>query len=151
MRASPLVLRCRLAWPLAGGLLVLMAATAFGGDLAGTEQALTNLCSGPPADPLPPLRANRPSAAEMAAQPRQHPYLFFDAGSRQALRDRAKAEPFRSLAERLRTHAEACLKRQIPPMARLSRDCPAHLPDGSYNPEWLRHNYDESSTIRLTS
>ena len=46
------------------------------------QHVLKNLSSGPPADPLPPLRANRPSAVEMAAKPRQHPYLFFDVNSR---------------------------------------------------------------------
>ena len=81
----------------------------------------------------------------MAAKRRQHPYLFFDAGSRQALRDRSKTEPFRTLAERIRVHAEACLKRQIPPMAVDPEGIPRQLPDGSWNPAWLRHSYDPNT------
>jgi len=81
----------------------------------------------------------------MAGKPKQHPYLFFDAGSRQALRDRAMVEPFRSLAARLRAHAEKCLTREIPPPAMDPKDIPHFLPDGSYNPAWLRHAYDTNT------
>jgi uncharacterized protein DUF4962 len=121
-------------------LLALMCGAALAEPVV-----LTNLCSGPPADPLPPLRANRPSASEMAATPRRHPYLFFEADSRQALRDRAKAEPFRGLAERLRAHAEDCLTRTIPPAAMDLTGIPSFLPDGSYNPEWLRRSADKNT------
>ena len=107
------------------------------------EHVLRNLCSGAPGDPLPPVRANHPSAAEMAVRRRQHPYLFFDVGSRQQLLDRMTTEPFASLAERLRAHAEACLKRPIPSLARVTEGGNAYLPDGSYNPEFLRNNYDD--------
>ncbi|MBM4080030.1 MAG: DUF4962 domain-containing protein, partial [Planctomycetes bacterium] len=123
--------------------LVVMAVVAFGQESARVERALPNLCSGPPGDPLPPVRPNRPPAAEMAAKRRQHPYLFFDAESRQALRDRAKDEPWRALAERLRTHAEECLKREMPPLPKVFEGIRPYLPDGSYNPEYLRHNYDD--------
>jgi hypothetical protein len=105
---------------------------------AGREHVLKNLSSGPPADPLPPLRPNHPSATEMAAQPRQHPYLFFDAQSRHALRDRANSEPFRSLAQRLKTHAEECLTRPLPAPATIRDGMPQFLADGSFNPDFLR-------------
>jgi len=51
---------------------------------------LKNLCAGPPADPLLPLRANKPSAAGMAATPKQHPYLFFTAAEAPRPRNGAK-------------------------------------------------------------
>jgi hypothetical protein len=102
------------------------------------QHVLTNLSSGAAADPLPPLRANRPSAAEMAAKPRRHPYMFFDAGSRQALRDRAQAEPFRGLAQRLQKDADECLARPVPSPATIRDDIPEFLANGSYNPAYLR-------------
>ena len=122
---------------------LLAAVGALAGETTLVEHVLPNLCSGPPADPLPPVRANHPSAAEMAARPRQHPYLFFDAASLQALRDRAQAEPFHSLMERLRAHAEDCLKRPIPSLAKAVEGIKQYLPDGSLNPEFLRNNYDD--------
>jgi hypothetical protein len=107
------------------------------------KHVLPNLCSGPPADPLPPLRPNQPSAAEMAAKPKQHPYLFFDAASRQALRARAKHEPFHSMAKRLLRRAEECLKREIP-QAKQHEQVPLRLADGSPNPEVLENvQFDE--------
>lgn len=124
------------------GVLVVDSFAAFAAP-ALTEQILPNLSSGPPADPLPALRPNQPSAARMAAQPRTHPYLFFDTVSRPAFRERARAEPFRGMAERMRIRAEECLKREIPPLARVFDEIPSHLPDGSYNPEYLRRNYDD--------
>jgi hypothetical protein len=102
------------------------------------QHVLKNLSSGPPADPLPPLRANRPSAVEMAAKPRQHPYLFFDVNSRQALRDRAQVEPFRGFAQRLEKHAADCLARAVPAPATIRDGIPEFLADGSYNPAYLR-------------
>ena len=124
--------------------LVLLAMVGTAAAVAAPgEHVLRNLCSGPPGDPLPPVRANHPSAAEMAARPRQHPYLFFDAVSRQELRDRMATEPFASLAGRLRAHAEECLKRPIPPQARSVKAVKEYLPDGSFNPEFLRNNYDD--------
>jgi len=107
------------------------------------ERVLRNLSSGPPADPLPPLRENRPSAAEMAAKPQQHPYLFFTAETRPALRDRAKSEPFLGLSKRLKTHAEDCLARPIPPPATINDNIPEFLSDGSFNPAYLRE-YDRN-------
>ena len=99
--------------------LAVAAASLFFGTVSSAhaepkEHILKNLCSGPPADPLPPLRPNKPTAAEMTAKPRQHPYLFFDASSRQAMRDRGKAEPNRTFFERLIKHADDCLNRPIP-------------------------------------
>ena len=102
------------------------------------QHVLKNLSSGPPADPLPPLRANRPSAVEMAAKLRQHPYLFFDVNSRQALRDRAQVEPFRGFAQRLEKHAADCLARAVPAPATIRDGIPEFLADGSYNPAYLR-------------
>jgi hypothetical protein len=119
--------------------LLLLAALALSQAAVQAEQlTLKNLCSGPPADPLPPLRPNHPPAAAMASQPKQHPFLFFTAASRQALRERAQAEPFRSIEKRLRAHAEACLKREIP-KASAPSPVPARLPDGSMNPAYLRN------------
>lgn len=107
------------------------------------ERDLPNLSSASTADPLPRLRANRPAAAEMAARPRVHPYLFFDASTRGQLRDRARTEPFLGLAQRVRTLAEDCLKRSIPPLAKDYGDITPFLPNGNYNPEFLRHNTDD--------
>ena len=126
------------------GVVFLAAAGMAAAVAAPVEHVLSNLCSGPPADRLPPVRANHPSAAEMAAQPRQHPYLFFDSASLQDLRNRMAAEPFASLAGRLRAHAEECLKHPIPPVARVVEGVKQYLPDGSYNPEFLRNNYDDT-------
>ena len=125
-------------------ILALLAApwTAAAGE-APVVQVLANLCSGPPADPLPPIRDNSPSAAEMAGSPREHPYLFFDKTSLADLRARAQAEPFLSLAARLRAHAEKCLAIPLPAQARRIEAVKALLPDGSYNPEYLRNAYDD--------
>src|SRR5208283_2220556 len=126
---------------LCAALLAVVGASA--GEMAPLERVLPNLCSGPPADPLPQLGANHPAAAEMAAIPRRHPYLFFDATSIRALRDRDRVEPYRGLAERLRTHAEECLRRPIPAMVRSAAGIEEYLPNGSFNPEFLRIAYDD--------
>lgn len=123
--------------------LVILPASLPTVEAAITGRPVPNLAGGAPADPLPALRANRPAAAEMVQRTRGHPYLFFDAASRPALRDRAKTEPFRRLASRISAHAEACLRRQIPPLARDPGTIAEYLPDGSYNPEFLRNNYDD--------
>lgn len=115
------------------------------------ENVLHNLSSGPPADPLQQLGANKPSAGEMADYPRQHPYLFFDSSSRLELRARTNTEPYRSLLERIRGHADQCLSLPLPATARVIDGIKQLLPDGSYNPEYLKNNYDDlykqSSTV----
>jgi len=111
-----------------------------------TETALENLVSRYRADPIPTIRENRPPAGEIATRPRRHPYLFFDAESRDALRDRAKAEPYADLARRIRAEADAYLLRPIPPIAKDHREViPRFLPDGSWNREWLK-TIDNSDT-----
>jgi len=102
-----------------------------------------NRALGPPADPLLPVRDNRPSAAEMAGHPRQHPYLFFDAASREALRAKERTEPFHSFAAKLRASAEKDLTVPIPPLPQVFEGIPRFLPDGSFNPEEIQHHYDD--------
>ena len=125
-------------WSTAAMLVLIHALTIISARAELHEHVLKNLSSGPPADPLPPLRSNKPSAAEMAAKPRQHPYLYFNAQSRQVLRDRAAVEPCKTLAERLEKHANDCLGRQLPPPATINDDIPQLLADGSLNPAYLR-------------
>jgi len=93
------------------------------------------------ADPLPALRPNRPAAQVLAQQRREHPYLLFDGRERGALRARAATEPYRSLRERLRQHADRCLEIAIPPPADMRDDMPMFLPDGRANPEYAREEY----------
>jgi hypothetical protein len=79
----------------------------------------------------------------MAGSPREHPYLFFDKTSLADLRARAQAEPFLSLAARLRAHAEKCMAIPMPAQARHIEAVKAFLSDGSYNPAYLRNSYDD--------
>lgn len=108
---------------------------------APREVRLPNLAAHVPADPLPPLRENRPTASEMARSSQSHPYLFFTRATRQVLRDRRATEPFRLLAARVQKDADACLARAIPPPAAMREDLPKYLPDGSYNPEYAKEEY----------
>jgi Domain of unknown function (DUF4962) len=117
----------------------LLDVSASNGHAQVSERVLKNLVV-LPSDPLPPVRANKPSAAEMSATPKQHPYLFFTANERQTLRARITQEPFRALADRLRVHAEDCLKREIPASVDFA-ELPPTLADGSINPAWLKQEY----------
>lgn len=104
------------------------------------ELTLPNLASAIPWDPLPPLRANHPSAAEMAQVKQAHPYLFFTAESRETLRQRRNQEPFTTLEKRIRKRADEYVLREAPPQATM-RKLPMYLPDGSYNPEYAEEEY----------
>lgn len=124
----------------------LLASLAMYGEQRATmATVLQDISSGgPPADPLPPLRSNRPSAREMASRVRPHPYLFFDSDSRSDLIKRSSVEPFKTLMARLREHADLYLKTPIPKLAKIVEGIPQYRSDGSYNPEFLRNNYDEA-------
>jgi hypothetical protein len=127
------------------GFVALCSSLSGAGSAAPAEILLPNLAAGnPPADPLPPLRRNRPSAEDMARRPKTHPYLLFDAAGRAALRSRLDREPYRSLAARLRRHADVCLREAIPPQASMRDDLPMFLPDGTYNPDYAREEYSNA-------
>jgi hypothetical protein len=134
----PAIMKPTLLTPLA---FILTAVVSSGLPAVPREVALSNLAARKPIDPLPPVRENRPPAATMVLKPQQHPYLFFTKESRQVLRERRAGEPFRSLAERVRREADACLGREIPPQAAMREDLPMYLPDGSYNPEYAKEEY----------
>lgn len=94
-------------------------------------------------DPLPAVGPCRPSGAELARQPRAHPYLFFTAAERDGLRAKLGKEPFASLGRTILAAADADLDKPLPAMGRAFDGIPRFLPNGDFNPEWLKHNYDD--------
>lgn len=109
---------------------------------AVSERRLPNLSEqGSLADPLPGLRGNRPTAAEIAGRVAGHPSLFFDRKGRDELRGRLNTTPYRELLARLLAQADRAATQAIPPQAVMRDELPMFLPNGSFNPEYAREEY----------
>lgn len=125
--------------------LVLLAGVVLGSGIpavAASERRLPNLAEqGPPADPLPVLRGNRPTAAEIASRVAGHPSLFFDRKGRDELRGRLNTAPYQELMVRLLAQADRAATQAIPPQAVMRDELPMFLSNGSYNPEYAREEY----------
>lgn len=107
------------------------------------DVVLKNLCTASEGDPLPQLGGGLSEIEALTGKPRTHPYLFFSSADRERMRDLAKVEPYASVLARLQIHAEECLREAIPAKARVLNGIKEFQADGSYNPAYLRNDYDD--------